>query len=146
MKRKCRYNSANYPQQCELCDKEFKNAKEMKTHMKTHSYKATEYQCEDCEYVGQNKETMDVHNGRAHCENFECGLCEFEAGSLDNLDMHLRTCEIYQCWNCAMKEKNVDNMRTHIEKEHGKFTVIHLKMDRNNFSRVSCRQYSSKNI
>ena len=82
MKRKhAGINTGNYPRQCELCDKEFENAKEMKTHMKRHSYKYAQYQCEDCEYVGQNEETMDVHNGRAHCENFECGLCEFEAGS-----------------------------------------------------------------
>ena len=42
----------------------------LKKHMKTHSYKEAKFKCEDCEFVGQCRETMEVHMGKAHTDNF----------------------------------------------------------------------------
>jgi hypothetical protein len=65
--------------------------------MKTHSYKSALFKCEECEFFGTNHLTMEVHLGKEHSANFECGLCEVEAKDLENLEMHLFTCEIYEC-------------------------------------------------
>ena len=40
---------------------------------------------------------MEVHLGKHHSEKNECGLCDFEAGNLENLETHLNTCEFFQC-------------------------------------------------
>ena len=43
------------------------------------------------------KKNMEVHLGKHHSEKYECGLCDFGAGSLENLETHLNTCEVFQC-------------------------------------------------
>ena len=52
-----------YPKLCDLCEKQFGNASDMKKHIKTHSFKIAKFKCEDCEFFGQSQETMDVHIG-----------------------------------------------------------------------------------
>ena len=66
VKRKHTSSSIQYPVTCELCDTQLENGNDLKKHMKTHSYKKATYQCEDCNFVGENKPTMEVHLGRAH--------------------------------------------------------------------------------
>ena len=115
--------------------------------MKSHSYKKATYRCEDCTFVGENRATMEVHLGRAHSENLECGLCEFQVGNLEKLDLHLFTCEIYQCGNCDLKEKCTTELKKHSKIEHyymNQAHIKHLKMDRNNFIEVSCKDYYSE--
>ena len=56
-------NVVKYPKKCDLCEKQFGNATEFKQHMKTHSYKEAKFKCEDCDFVGKSKETMEVHIG-----------------------------------------------------------------------------------
>ena len=79
MKRKHTKVDSTYPINCHICEKELKTSNDMKRHLKTHSYKNANYKCEECDFVGRRKETMDVHVGQAHSENYECGLCEFKA-------------------------------------------------------------------
>jgi hypothetical protein len=62
--------------------------------MKTHSYKRVQYQCEECDYCAINTMTMELHLGKANSERLECGLCEYLATDLEDLDTHLLTCEI----------------------------------------------------
>ena len=57
----------------------FENAKEMKKHLQTHSYKKANFKCVDCEFVGTNEETMEVHIGKTHADIFVCGLCDYKA-------------------------------------------------------------------
>ena len=61
-------------------------------HWKTHSYK-------------------DVHIGKSHTDNFECGLCEKEFGNLEMLTVHLQTCEIYRCRRCYKKETSISEIK-----------------------------------
>ena len=44
--------------------------------MRSHSFKEAKFKCEDCDFVGQSRETMEVHIGKSHTDNFECGLFE----------------------------------------------------------------------
>ena len=64
---------------CDLCETELKRNNEKKTHMKKHFYKLIQYKFEECDFLGTNTVTMDVHHGKKHSENFECGMCEFVA-------------------------------------------------------------------
>ena len=48
----------------------------MKRNLKNHSYKEAKFKCEDCAFIGQRHESMDVHVGKYHTDNFECVLCE----------------------------------------------------------------------
>ena len=43
--------SDKYPKTCELCDVEVNDQKELKLHMKTHSYRESNFRCEDCDFV-----------------------------------------------------------------------------------------------
>ena len=54
--------------------------------------------------LGDQKKYMEVHLGKYHSENFECGLCEHKEKSLENLITHLFTCEIFLC-DVKCKEK-----------------------------------------
>ena len=48
-----------------------------------------------CSVSEYNEIGIEVHVGREHAENFECGLCGYIAEDLESLDVHLQTCEIY---------------------------------------------------
>ena len=82
---------------------------------------------------------MEVHIGKCHSENDDCGICSFEAGSLQSLETHLRTCEVYQCDECEERIKSIKEIKEHITntREREAWWVNHLKMDRNAFSEKS---------
>ena len=69
----------------------------MKRNMRNHSFKEAKVKCEDCNFVGQSRETMEVHTGKNHTDNFECGLCEHNFVNIGKLETHLNTCEVYRC-------------------------------------------------
>ena len=46
---------------------------------------------------------MEVHIGKKHSDQFDCGICDLEIKSLENLKIHLSTCEIYKCDCCGKK-------------------------------------------
>jgi prefoldin subunit 5 len=126
---------------CELCDKDFENVREIKKHLKTHSYKKVEFKCVECDFVGASEETMEVHYGKSHSDSFECGICEYKAETFENLEIHLVTCEIFKCRYCDFNEKNLSEFKKHTAKEHnpGQFhTILHYKMDRTNQNEVCC--------
>ena len=128
---------------CELCEQEFENEKEMKKHLKTHSYKKIEFKCVDCDFVGGSEETMEVHHGKKHSDSFECGICDFKAETYEQLEIHLFTCELFKCRSCDFSEKNLSEFKRHTVKEHkkniGEFTTLfHYKMDRTNQNEVCC--------
>ena len=101
---------------CHICDKVETSSKDLKSHLKTHSYKTVKYKCEDCEFVGTRKETMDVHSGKCHAENFECGLCEFPTNNLEDLETHLFTCEMYECNACYERRTRLADLIDHLIK------------------------------
>ena len=122
---------------CELFDKKFD----------------TKFKFVDCNFVGTNDMTMEVHNGKFHTDIFDCGICEYVAETEeDNLDLHLFTCEIYHCTatfgsfpnrtECTKKYKNLSEMKRHVEKEHDENTKIkHIKISKNNPDEVTWKSY-----
>ena len=72
--------------------------------MKTHSfsgqyseYSSQNFKCEDCDFISETIETMEVHVGKCRRDTLLCGLCEFNSDTLENLETHLVACEIYRC-------------------------------------------------
>ena len=138
---------------CELCDKKFENINDLKKHMKGHSYQTAKFKCVNCEFVGTNDYTMEVHNGKDHSDNFESGLCEYAAENEESLELHLFTCEIYHCTatsgktQCNLKGKNLSEMKKHLEKEHeGNGIMRHVKMCTHNMNEVAVKGYYMEEI
>ena len=126
---------------CELCEEEFDNEKEMRKHLKSHSYKKIEFKCVHCDFVGGSEETMEVHNGKKHSDSFECGICDYKAESYEQLELHLFTCEIFKCRYCDFSEKSLSDFKKHTTKKHTPtefHTLFHYKMDRTNQNEVCC--------
>ena len=80
---------------CKLCNFEAALEKGLNLHtIRKHTSINNEdrFKWDVCEFGGG---TMEVHLGKCHMENFECGLCEYKAESSENLNLHLNWCEIY---------------------------------------------------
>ena len=58
---------------------------------------------------------MEVNHGKSHSAQFECGLCEFVATNLENLEKHLNTYEIYQYDDCEKHFKKLAEIKEHIK-------------------------------
>ena len=104
----------------------------MRNQMKTHSYKCLEFQCAECEFLGETEYTMEVHLGKTHGDIFECGLCDFAAKDKSMLNMYLFSCQIYVCNECDNRSQNLTDLKKHKEKEHTKqnINVTHVKQNR----------------
>ena len=138
--------SEKYPKTCEFCEMELDSEKEMNLHLKTHSYRNEEelkFKCEDCDFWGQNNLTMEVHAGKAHSSNFECGLCDFKAKDLENLETHISTCEIYECSICYFRVTQMCEIKTHMIEKHESDNVLiqHGKQDRRDEEKIDCKEH-----
>ena len=92
---------------------------------------------------------MDVHIGRYHTDQFECGICERQLGNYEDLETHLNTCEKYKCRWCWQQTSTLPLMKDHIRNEHDnsqQILVEHYKMSRNSSSEVSITVHSGKDL
>ena len=132
---------------CDLCGQQFETVREMKIHRNTHSFSGklfgSRFECEECDFVSETLETMEVHNGKCCYDHFECGLCECRFDTLEMLELHLVTCEVYECGSCFIRVKNLSEMKKHVKTEHkdGKY-LHHLKIDRTDNKKISFTQVS----
>ena len=91
--------------------------------------------------------THEVHMGKAHSRNYECGICDIELGNLGALELHLVTCETYKYRYCHHKERNVSDIKNHALSIHDGSTIIdHIKISRNNKEEVSETMYCDKEL
>ena len=137
-------SKGGYPKSCDLCESDITSAAMMKIHLKSHSFKEAKFQCEDCEFVGQSKDTMEVHAGKTHTDNYECGLREVNFENGNDLETHINTCEIYRCKRCYLKFIQLSDVKAHVEKKHKgvQSTLIqHLKISCVNSDEVSSKEY-----
>ena len=122
-----------YPANCELCDEELKDEKEVKLHMKSHTYSELNFKCENCNYWSYNALTMEVHVGKHHAEKLECGLCEYKVDNLESLKIHLSTCEVYECNRCFFRVCTLSEIKKHIKEKHeddDDLKITHGKVNR----------------
>ena len=138
------YTEETFPKNCEICDDEFMNFEnkpwskgEIDNHIMSHSYQSSDYlnyKCNECEFWGPNSLTMELHIKKFHAENITCGLCEYEANNLEDLETHKTTCETYGCSECKNNFKSLSEIKEHTEKAHQgkKLWVKHYKSERSN--------------
>ena len=74
---------------------------------------------------------MEVHLGKYHSENFECGLCNLETNDLETLETHLFTCELFICYRCDKRFKTLGDIKKHIEEIHKTGDLFHIQMNKN---------------
>ena len=87
---------------------------------------------------------MEVHAGKTHTDNYECGLREVNFENGNDLETHINTCEIYRCKRCYLKFIQLSDVKAHVEKKHKgvQSTLIqHLKISRVNSDEVSSKEY-----
>ena len=144
------HTEQNFSKTCSLCGKTFKSKHKFRNHKFEHTNwerKNNSYSCKECDFVGYNMYTHEVHMGKAHSSSYECGLCDTELGNLGALELHLNTCEIYKCRYCHSKERNVSEIKKHAQTIHDGSTIIdHLKISRNNKEEVSETMYWDKEL
>ena len=109
----------NSSKQCNFCDIVLNDEREMKNHMRTHSYSLVQYKCDLCDFMGYDEIDMDVHAAKVHGDKFECGLCEHEAKDNEDLEIHLSTCEYYKCEECGEKIWKFTSIKEHFISKHG---------------------------
>ena len=134
-----------YPKECDFCDDMIESGKEMDLHLKyNHNGRNAAYKCEDCDFIGENGCSLDVHHGKCHNPNFECGLCDYLGKTLDKLEMHLTTCEAYICMDCNFRGRFIADIRTHLRKEHSdaNVNITHAKLDRKDDNAVIETEHS----
>ena len=136
-----------FPTTCELCDFVAKNKSELKSYLKTHSYKSVNFKCKECEQFCETEIEMEVHIGKKHSDQFDCGICGFEIKTLEDLNIHLTTCEMYKCEECDLRVKSLSEIKKHVENEHSKWkklqAIIHIKQNRNDSEVVDEISYRS---
>ena len=100
--------------------------------------------------MGEDIVAMQVHTGKAHVDEYECGLCEYKAKDLEALEMHLVTCETYTCHNCEIIFKNLPDVKTHVIEKHeekdGNKRVEHIKQNRENIDEFDQKWHYFKDL
>ena len=138
------HTDLNFSKTCSLCDKTFNTYNKFRDHKFEHTKwnkKANSYSCKECKFIGNNMHTHEVHMGKCHSSNHDCGLCDRELGNLGDLEVHINTCEIYKCRTCGHKEKTVSDIKKHANLLHDGCHIDHLKLSRNNKEEVSEKTY-----
>ena len=90
----------------------------LKIHMARHSNEKN-FQCDQCEFSGNTKTSLDRHIQRAHQQHapkFLCDECDYKSGDYSNFDAHRRVrhgSEVLACEDCDYKTKSRRSLRDH---------------------------------
>ena len=152
------YSEETLPTNCEICDEKFTDYKnkswskvEIEKHITSHSYQSSselKFKCNECEFWGPNRLTMELHMKKFHSEKITCGLCNYEAKTIEELETHNLTCENFRCCECDNNFKNILDIKDHTVKEHkGKHIWIsHSRSDRNHPDFFMTQDHSNKEL
>ena len=123
-------NFEEFPAACDICEKVLENESSLSRHKKSeHIFHNIKYQCNECEFMANEVQTLHVHFGISHTIKKQCGLCDkyFENAKL--LEDHLSQCEIFLCSNSGCKDSfdDFDAMKEHISAEHKTNSPAHYQ-------------------
>ena len=68
--------------------------------------------------MGGSDIDIEFYLAKIHGDSFECGLCNFEAKDLENLELHLLTCEMFKCKICGKRIFQFSNLKNHFQDNH----------------------------
>ena len=121
-------NFEEFPAACDICEKVLDNESSLKKHKKTdHTFHYVKFQCNECDFMAKEEQTLHVHFGRKHSVKKQCGLCDKDFDNSKQLDEHLSQCEIIVCDNsgCRKWYLELSDVREHIQNEHRKNSPPH---------------------
>ena len=121
-------NFEEFPAACDICEKVLQNESDLRKHKKSqHTFHIVKYQCNECEFMANEPETLNVHFGRKHSPKQQCGLCDKSYENSDDLEKHLNECEIFMCSNSGCRDyfKTLVEMKEHISEHHRKNSPAH---------------------
>ena len=121
-------NFEEFPAACDVCEKVLQNESDLRKHKKSqHVYHTVRYQCNECEFMANETETLNVHFGRKHSPKQQCGLCDENFKNSEDLENHLTKCEIYMCSNSGCRDyfKTLEEIKQHISEHHRKNSPAH---------------------
>ena len=85
-----------------------------------------------------------------HLDKFDCGFCDVEAKTCEDLKIHLLTCEIYKCENCDKKFGSLPDVKEHVKAEHlfviDYVRIIHVKQNRTENYVIDETAYQCKEV
>ena len=97
-------NFEEFPAACDICEKVLQNENDLKKHKKSqHTYHSVKYQCNECEFMANEVETLNVHFGKKHANQSQCGLCDKTFETSGSLAAHLTKCEVFMCASRAKR-------------------------------------------
>ena len=79
---------------------------------------------------------MEVQIGKKHTDKFDCGICDLEMKTPEDLKIHLTTCEQFKCDHCDKRFTTLSNIKTHLLEENKNIPIMeylgiyHLKQNR----------------
>ena len=90
-------------------------------------YHSVRYQCNECEFMANEAEMLNVHFGMKHLKKQQCGLCDDTFETSANLIKHLTNCEIFMCANSDSRDyfKTSQEIKDHINEHHRKNSPAH---------------------
>ena len=72
-------------------------------------------------------ETLNVHFGKKHASQSQCGLCDKTFESSGSLAAHLTKCEVFMCANSGCRDYfiTLEKIKEHINEHHRKNAPAH---------------------
>lgn len=123
-------NFEEFPAACNICEKVLDNEVNLKKHKKSeHTFHDVKYQCDECEFMANQVETLHVHFGIHHSDKKQCGLCDKDFNTSKQLEDHQTKCQIFMCSNsnCRDTFETLEEMKEHINDEHRKTSPAHYQ-------------------
>ena len=106
--------------------------------------------CDFCEMELKAGSEKDRQEKEAHVRathTFECNICDLKLKNKDEFGIHLLTCVKYSCSLYSYGHIRISEIKSHCKTKHLRNTVIRQhKMDRENFSKVSSKNYFGEEI
>ena len=100
-----RVNFEEFPAACDICEKVLENVTNLSKHKKAeHTFHNVKYQCNECEFMANEVQTLHVHFGINHSIKKQCGLCDKNFENSKLLEDHHSECEIFLCSNSGCKD------------------------------------------
>ena len=135
-----------FPAVCDVCEMVLETETKLKDHKKKeHTYHIVKFQCNECEFMASDPHTLQVHFGLNHSLPKQCGLCDNNFKTFQEVTDHLSQCEIFVCSNSHCKDTfgSLTEMKEHISEDHKKGSPAHYS-----FSYYKChsRDNSEKQI
>lgn len=120
---------------CDVCDKCFKNSKQLKNHRRIHSGNSIMHKCNYCSKSFFNLRYLKVHVSKNHEsvqesknhqiffgeKKFQCHTCKYRTNDHNALRRHQMTHSkeaLYKCPACAFQCIQSTSYKTHILKKH----------------------------